>query len=66
MMDAASGGALLVNTSDTARHLISTMIANSQQVEIRTTHPMKNDNEVSVSNLECQNFNLVCATTGYR
>ncbi|XP_038975768.1 uncharacterized protein LOC120106791 [Phoenix dactylifera] len=45
MIDAASGGALVDKTPETARNLIANMAANSQQFGTRLDHPSKHVNE---------------------
>ncbi|XP_038976085.1 uncharacterized protein LOC120107013 [Phoenix dactylifera] len=54
MIDAASGGALVDKTPETARNLIANMAANSQQFGTRLDPPSKHVNEVNISSLEQQ------------
>ncbi|XP_038979033.1 uncharacterized protein LOC120109351 [Phoenix dactylifera] len=49
MIDAASGGALVDKTPETARNLIANMAANSQQFGTRLDPPSKHVNEVNIS-----------------
>ncbi|KAH9697834.1 hypothetical protein KPL71_023778 [Citrus sinensis] len=60
MIDAASGGALVDKTPDTARNLIANMAVNSQQFNTRNDllPPPKRVNEVSTTSLEKQVSNL--------
>jgi hypothetical protein len=52
IIDAASGGALVDKTPETARQLISNMAANSKQFGTRGNFSNKRVKEVSISNLE--------------
>ncbi|XP_031272848.1 uncharacterized protein LOC116131317 [Pistacia vera] len=54
VIDATSGGALVDKTPEAAKHLISNMVANSQQFGTRHDAPPKRVNEVSTSFIEQQ------------